>query len=166
MLAGDDLLAGANGRWTHGITIHGRPGDVWPWLAQMGCRRAGWYSYDGLDNGGAPSAQRILPEFQHVAVGDIFPWTPTTSDGFILQALDAPHWLVLGGDARARYRVTWAFVLEPVDAGTTRLLTRVSGEYHSFVVGIMLRLVSRPIHFAMQRKQLLNIRCRVEATGM
>jgi hypothetical protein len=72
-LPGDDLLPVANGRWTHAITIHAQPSDVWPWLAQMGCRRAGWYSYDGLDNGGVPSADRILPTLQRVEVGDLFP---------------------------------------------------------------------------------------------
>jgi hypothetical protein len=63
-------------RWKHAITIRARPAEIWPWLVQMGCRRAGWYSYDGLDNGGVRSAERILPEFQQVQVGDIFPATP------------------------------------------------------------------------------------------
>lgn len=40
-----------------------------------GCRRAGWYSYDGLDNGGVQCAARIVPELQRVQVGDIFPMT-------------------------------------------------------------------------------------------
>ena len=66
-LPGDELVADAKIGWTHAITIHARPGEIWPWLVQMGCRRAGWYSYDGLDNGGAPSADRIIPEFPDAA---------------------------------------------------------------------------------------------------
>jgi hypothetical protein len=94
----------------------------------MGCRRGGWYSYDGLDNGGVPSAERIVPELQRVEVGDVFPWTPTADDGFILRALKPERSLALGGDAGSRYGVTWAFVLEPIDETSTRLITRASGE--------------------------------------
>ena len=54
-LPGDELVADAKIRWNHAITIRAHPADVWPWLVQMGCRRAGWYSYDGLDNGGVPA---------------------------------------------------------------------------------------------------------------
>ena len=60
-LPGDELVASAKIRWTHGITIRARPGEIWPWLRQMGCRRGGWYSYDGLDNGGVASADRMVP---------------------------------------------------------------------------------------------------------
>ena len=67
-LPGDELLTAAKGRWTHAITIRARPAGIWPWLAQLGCRRGGWYSYDGLDNGSLPSADRIHPELQEVAL--------------------------------------------------------------------------------------------------
>jgi hypothetical protein len=164
-LHGDDLLRRAKGRWTHGITIRARPPEIWPWLAQMGCRRAGWYSYDGLDNGGIRSAQRIVADLQEVAVDDIFPWTPTANDGFFVRAVDPGRALVLGGDAGGRYRVTWAFVLDPIDDGRTRLISRASGEHDGFATGLMLRLVMRPIDFGMQRRQLLNIKCRAEASS-
>ena len=49
------------------------PQDIWPWLVQWGWNRAGFYSYDLLDNLGRPSARQILPQFQHLAVGD---WVP------------------------------------------------------------------------------------------
>jgi proline iminopeptidase len=68
---GRSCRSAAPARWTHGITIRARPPEIWPWLVQMGCRRGGWYGYDGLDNGGAPSAGRIVPELQRVDVGDI-----------------------------------------------------------------------------------------------
>jgi hypothetical protein len=151
-LPGDELLPDAKGRWTHGITIRGRPADIWPWLVQMGCRRAGWYSYDGLDNGGIPSAVRVVPEFQFAEVGDVFPWTPTASDGFFVQAVDPERSLVLGGDAGTQYRVTWAFVLTPIDAANTRLIIRASGNYRRWVVGLALKFLWRPIDFGMQRR--------------
>jgi hypothetical protein len=54
----------------------------------MGCRRAGWYTYDGLDNGGVPSADRIVPELQWVAEGDILPMTPTADDAFVVRTVE------------------------------------------------------------------------------
>jgi hypothetical protein len=158
-LPGDELVP-AKVQQTHGVTIRARPSEIWPWLVQMGCRRAGAYSYDRLDNGGVPSADRIIPEFQHVEVGDIFPWTPTADDGFILRAVEPERAFVLGEDSGS---FTWTFVLEPIDATSTRLIVRVRSWYESLAGGLMLRLVWRPIHFGMQRRQLLNLKQRVEA---
>ena len=163
-LPGDELMPDAHGRWTNGVTIHATPERIWPWLAQMGCRRAGWYSYDGLDNGEVPSAERILPEMQRVEIGDIFPWTPAASDGFIVAAVEPPKSLVLRGMAGTLYKVTWAFALDPIDEVSTRMLARSSGRYANVWAGIYLALIVRPIHFGMQRKQLLNIKRRVEAS--
>ncbi len=161
-LPGDELVPSAKIQWTHGISIRARSTEIWPWLVQMGCRRAGWYSYDGLDNGGVPSADRIVRELQRVEVGDIFPWTPAANDGFVVRAVEPERALVLGGDA---VPVSWALVLEPVNETSTRLLTRGRGSYTRFAVGLMLGLVWRPIHFGMQRRQLLNLKRRVEATA-
>ena len=160
-LAGDELVPGAGLRWTHGIAIGARPGEIWPWLVQMGCRRAGWYSYDGLDNGGVASADRVVPEFQRAAVGDIFPMTPTAEDGFVVRAVEPQRALVLGAPSAS---ATWAFVLEPIDDETTRLVTRVRARFDRFILGLLFALLWRPIHFGMQRRQLLNLRRRVQAS--
>jgi hypothetical protein len=161
-LPGDDLLPRAKVRWTHGITIRARPAEIWPWLIQMGCRRGGWYSYDGLDNGGVASAESVVPELQRVEVGDIFPWTPVASDGFVVKAVEPDSVLVLGDDAG---NVAWAFVLELIDETRTRLLVRASGDYEGLTVGLILKLGWRPIHFGMQRRQLLNLKRHVEAAA-
>ena len=113
-LPGDERVADAKVGWTHAITIGARPADIWPWLVQIGCRRAGWYSYDRLDNAGVPSADRIIPEFQQVQVGDIFPQTPKAKDRFVVQAVKAERALVLGDDVGS---MSCAFVLEPVEDG-------------------------------------------------
>ena len=159
-LPGDELVPNARFRWTHGITIRGRPAEIWPWLVQMGCRRAGWYSYDGLDNGGVPSAERIVPELQRVEVGDIFPMTPAADDGFVVRAVEPERALVLGDAAGS---TTWGFVLEPMDETSTRLIARVRGGFERLAIGLMIGLVWRPIHFGMQRRQLLNLKQRVQA---
>jgi proline iminopeptidase len=164
-LPGDGLLPDAKGRWTHAVTIHAPPRAIWPWLVQMGCRRGGWYSYDGLDNGSLPSAHRIHPELQEVAVGDLMAWTPKAVEGFFVAEIEPERALILHGDAGGLYRVTWAFVLEPIDAQTTRLLVRVSGDYERRSAGLYLHVIGRPMHFAMQRKQLLTLRKRIEAVS-
>ena len=62
---------------TYAITIACPPQEVWPWLAQMGSGgRAGWYSYDRIDNGGRHSTDRILRRLQHVRLGTTFPPLP------------------------------------------------------------------------------------------
>lgn len=155
-----DELVPARVQWTKGITIHARPGEVWPWLVQMGCRRAGVYSYDGLDNGGVPSAHRIIPEFQHVEVGDVLPWTPTADDGFIVRAVEPERALVLGEETGS---MSWAFVLEPIDETSTRLVARVRAWYKTLASRLMIELVFHPIHFGMQRRQLLNVKQRLES---
>jgi proline iminopeptidase len=164
-LPGDALLPDAKGRWTHAITILASPRTIWPWLVQMGCRRGGWYSYDGLDNASVPSADRIHPELQQISVGDLMAWTAKAVEGFFVAEIEPERALVLRGDAGGLYRVAWAFVLEPIDAQTTRLLVRASGDYDRRSVGLMLQVIGRPMHFAMQRKQLLTLRKRIEAAS-
>src|SRR5262245_7417216 len=69
-LPGDEMVAGASGCSTMAATVGAPPAAVWPWLVQMGGDRAGFYSWDRLDNGGRPSATEIRPEWQGLAVGD------------------------------------------------------------------------------------------------
>ncbi len=60
-MPGDEMIRHAAGSLTHAITVHCSRRELWPWLIQMGADRAGWYSYDVLDNGGRRSAEQILP---------------------------------------------------------------------------------------------------------
>lgn len=157
-LPGDEVVP-AKVQYTNAITIHARPSEIWPWLVQMGCRRAGVYSYDGLDNGGVPSADRIIPELQHIEVGDVLPWTPKGEDGFIVRVVEPERALVLG---EATGSISWAFVLEPIDETSTRLIARGRTWYKTPFARLMVGLF-HPIHFGMQRRQLLNLKRRVEA---
>jgi hypothetical protein len=90
-LPGDELIPNPVGVVNHAITIHRPPHDVWPWLAQMGSGRAGWYSYDFIDNGGIPSSKHILPEYQNVAVGTVFPALPGAKDVFVVVRCEPEH---------------------------------------------------------------------------
>jgi hypothetical protein len=71
--AGDELVPKASFNATRAVTIDAPPERVWPWIVQMGYRRAGFYTYALLDNAGYDSADRVLPEYQHPKVGD---WMP------------------------------------------------------------------------------------------
>src|SRR6186997_2242706 len=120
-LPGDDCIGDPIATITHAITIYARRRDVWPWLAQMGAGRAGWYSYDRLDNGGRPSAAQIIPSFQHIGVGTLFPAMPGATDGFVALASEPGWYLVLGWPSpEGEPRVTWTFALEELRPSTTR----------------------------------------------
>jgi pimeloyl-ACP methyl ester carboxylesterase/membrane protease YdiL (CAAX protease family) len=161
---GDERIPEAIDTLTHGVTIRRAPRDVWPWLAQMGAgTRAGWYSYDWLDNGRRPSATRIVPEIQRPVVGTIFPALPGVTEGFVVQAIEPERLLMLGWPAPND--VTWTFCLDEVAPGVTRLLVRARGgpgyRFHGLPL-LLTRVVIRVVHFIMQRKQLLGIAKRAE----
>src|SRR5690242_12117808 len=100
---------------THAITIDAPPDQVWPWIAQMGAGRAGWYSWDAIDNGGTPSATRVVPEFQTVIPGDVMPAVPGTTDAFVVASVDPPRDLVLTvPDGHGGNAVAWEHVLDPM----------------------------------------------------
>jgi hypothetical protein len=116
---------------THAITIDAPPEQVWPWIAQMGAGRAGWYSWDAIDNGGTPSATSIRPNFQLVAAGDVMPATPGAADAFVVAKVDPLRDLVLTvPDGRGGNAVAWEHVLDPLPGGRTRLLVRGHASSH------------------------------------
>ena len=166
-LPGDTLIPNAVASLTHALTIRVPPRHVWPWLVQMGAgRRAGWYSYDWLDNGRRPSARRIVRELQHPAVGTIFPALPGESGGFEVLAVEPERSLVLGWrQPDGALMVTWAFVLEPLHPGSTRLVTRARGgqgyRFHGLPWWLARPLVTL-VHAVMERRQLLGIAERAE----
>ena len=169
-LPGDELIPVAEGgTLTHAVTIHRPPGAIWPWLVQMGAgSRAGWYSYDMLDNGRRPSADRIVPALQQISVGDIFPAMPGVTDGFRLLAFEPARHLVLGWapDPAGIPLATWAFVLEPIDDTSTRVITRARGS-SAYPFYCLTPAIGRPLvrmaHFIMERKQLLGLARRAES---
>jgi hypothetical protein len=167
-LPGDDLIEDPLATFTNAVTVRAAPHDVWSWLAQMGAGRAGWYSYDALDNGGHASATEVDPELQHLDVGMVFPAGPGVTDGFTLASFEPERFLVLEWKTPEGARlVSWAFVLAPLN-GATRLIVRARGGRGYQFFGLP-RAVTRPIvpvvhavHFIMQRKQLLGIAARAK----
>ena len=165
-LPGDDLIPQPIGAVNHAITIHRSPHEVWPWLAQMGSGRAGWYAYDFIDNGRHPSAERLLPEYQDISVGSVFPALPGAKDVFVVAECEPERSLVLSWRlADGRYQTTWAFVLEQPQPYQTRLIVRgrAASGYRPYGLPQWFALsTGRIAHFIMQRKQLLGIARRAE----
>jgi proline iminopeptidase len=92
---GSDLIPDGQRSSTTCTTIEAPPSAVWPRLAQMGVDRAGWYSWDRLDNLGRHSAQEIHPEWQEIAIGDRFVATPNGSMWWEVAACEPERLLVL-----------------------------------------------------------------------
>jgi hypothetical protein len=174
-LAGDELLPDAQAQVSQAVTIMAAPQQIWPWLLQMGCHRAGYYSYDLLDNAGVRSSRELIPELTVLTVGQVIPATPESAEGFEVLSLQAPHQLVLGGlydneagkqlpFAAARpehfWQVTWAFELERVNHICTRLHVRARAEFPAS--GRLHASWIRPVHRLMQSKMLHELAARVE----
>ena len=125
VLPGDSFVHDAAGVVMHAVTIAAPPETVWPWLVQMGAGRAGWYSYDWVDNDGRPSITKIIPALQHLIVGDIMPSLPGATDSFVVAAITPARDLVLTLTAEnGSNLVSWEFFLQPIETHSTRLMVR------------------------------------------
>jgi hypothetical protein len=168
-LPGDEAGMEPTYQIQHAVVIHATRDEIWPWLVQIGHDRGGFYSYSGLENRfglSVRNADRIHPEWQRLAVGDTVLATPDNylglgrRLGWRVAKLEPNQVLVLEN---------WgAFVLEPADAGATKLIVRTRGSGGVNLSGLALAplglLVFEPAHFIMQRKMLLGIKERVEAS--
>lgn len=168
-LPGDELVPQARWGYTHAITIDAPPEKVWPWIAQLGQGRGGFYSYEGLENligCHVRNSDALVPAYQNIGVGDqirLHPKAPSLTVAIV----EPNSRLVLHGalpetgDAQI-----WAFHLHRVDHRRTRLVERGRGAFGP-------RLSSRlafgptliePVSFVMSRKMLLTIRHLAESS--
>lgn len=93
-MPGDDIVKHPTFNATRGVTINVQPENIFPWLVQIGIKRAGWYSYDWIDNLGRPSAERIIPELQHLEVGDLIPMSPDGKIGLWVKEFERNRWVL------------------------------------------------------------------------
>ncbi len=149
---------------TLGVTIDTTPAAIWPWLMQMGYRRGGLYSYDWLDRLfgylDAPSADRILPQWQRLAVGDEIPMG--CGDGFPVRAIEPFRSLVLAGHG-PDVEWSWELALTPIDHGRTRLVSRNRVWVRPSMRSAATMMAIQPAAFVMTRKMLLGIKRRAES---
>jgi hypothetical protein len=162
-MPGDGIVKRADYVATRAITIHASRADVWPWLVQIGSGRAGWYSYDRLDNGGMSSATRILPEFQTLSVDQLVPMVPGDEIGVWVKEFE-PERRVLWWDRKGDY--SWEWTLDEVSPGVTRLVSRLRATYPPLLsTRTIYSAVATTGDIVMMRRCLRGIRDRAEATA-
>jgi hypothetical protein len=176
---GAELVPDGKRGSTMAVTIDAPPDQVWPWLAQMGGDRGGWYSWDHLDNAGRPSAQRVHPEWQDLAVGDhVKYWTRHgPRDAWEVAALEPNRFLGLHGLSDLRLRTLdpkkprppayteglWGFLLNELPGRRTRL---VIGGYEAFRPRWLGRVYSFfPVVWVMQARMLAVLKRNIEQAG-
>jgi hypothetical protein len=162
-MPGDDLVSSPSFCATRGITIQGRPDDIWPWLVQIGYGRAGFYGYDLIENlgsvSGIRSAGSILPELQHPKTGDVLPISAVAS--LVFDSIQPDHDLIWRGNATPPDG-SFAWVLYPVDASHTRLISRIRLRYHWTDRRILLDLFTEFADHVAVPRILVGIKGRVE----
>jgi hypothetical protein len=163
VMAGDGLLADPTYSGTLAVVVNAAPEHIWPWLVQLGYQRGGLYSYDWLDRLfgylDRPSATRILPEYQHLAVGDKIPLGRGPS--WPVAAIEPCRTLVLDMRNLGGFDWVWQFGLYPIDEKRTQLVSR-SRVRPQTVLARMLTYVIEPAGFLMTRQMLLGLKERAE----
>ena len=157
-MPGDDLIPGG-GSVTRAIGIDAPAANVWPWLVQLGFGKAGWYSYDWIDNDGHPSADMIVPEYQSLEIGDRILMMPDM--GFEVTSIDPERSIVSKLEDGS---TSWCLAVYPQEDGSTRLLTRWRNKWGKITVGnAFLIALTDPGTFIMEQKMLREIRKRAES---
>jgi hypothetical protein len=178
-LPGDEIVPQPQYATTHAVTVHAPPDMVWPWLVQLGQGRGGFYSYDWLENLfnlDIHNADEIRPELQELHVGDTVSLAPDGMLPMSVMVLQRERALVLangnlrgsglarpGDYLRGEIAGSWAFVIYPLDAVTTRLIIRWRAAWQpSALASLINAAVLEPAHFIMERRMLLGIKERAE----
>lgn len=163
VMAGDGLLVDPTYSGTMAVIVNAPPEDIWPWLVQLGYQRGGLYSYDWLDRLfgylDRPSATGILPEFQHLAVGDEIPLGRGPS--WPVGAIEPYRALVLDMRNMGGLDWVWQFGLYAVDEKRTQLVSR-SRVRAQTVWTRLLTYAIEPAGFLMTRRMLLGLKQRAE----
>ncbi len=173
-LPGDELVGGPAVQTTEGVWIDAPASAVWPWLVQMGQDRGGLYSYESLERLiglKLRNADRIHPEWQQLAVGDVVRLVPrgwmALRDGLALpvaQIVDGQSIVLRVDPTRSPWDGVWSFHVMPRWEDRCRLLVRSRSRMH--VPGEVLGAeLSGPVVSLMTRGMLLGIKRRVEAAA-
>jgi hypothetical protein len=175
VLPGDEIVANAASQYTRAVTIHAPAEHVWPWLAQLGQDRGGFYSFDLLENivgCQMPVHDVLRPEKQTWHEGDrlwMYPKEKAGGVGFATLQAYLPG-RAMGFATRAPGTMlnepedgSWSFVLEPIDGRTTRFLIRGRLAPGRSTAGLAFdRLFFEPVHFFMERRMMLGIKALAE----
>lgn len=161
-LPGDELIPETKYSLTCHRDIEAPASIVWRYLMQLGCDRAGWYSIDALDNGGEPSVDHLVEGWETRGVGDKLSATPKGDDFFNVYDVEFEKHFIVGGEmerAGGPFKMTWAFILEPIGDDATRLVSRARMKSSpKWAEWVMAKVVYPPVHGLMSGVQLKTIR--------
>jgi hypothetical protein len=193
-LPGDEVIPHPMVEWTRAATIHATAERIWPWLVQMGYGRGGWYTNERVDQlvwgVSARNADRILPEYQGLEIGDVIADGPDYAAYFHVRVVEPEHAIVYHSirhprtghpvDPTDRSAIealerqlmeggvyldfSWAFVLIPDGPDATRLIIRTRADYAPKAIGL-LRVPFGYVDVFHAHTILRSIRQRVEAAG-
>lgn len=167
-IPGDDIVSTPNYHYTQAISINASKAEVWQWLVQIGQARGGFYSFELLENMigcDIQNADRIMPQFQNLAVGDSIKLHPE-APGIPVVVVDSAKMIVSGGRSENQIDASsWAFVLKELDINKTRLIARFRSSYSPGIGNILLqRIFVEPTSLFMQKKMLIGLKQRAEGT--
>lgn len=166
-MPGDDLIVNPDLTATRAIAVAASADRVWPWIAQLGQGRGGFYSYDFLENLAGchiHSADRIVAEWQDLKIGDEIKLAPAV--GLEVAAVEPGRSLVLrggvpAGESEPPYDFTWAWILQEERDGAARLVVRERYAYTRWWASLLVEPVEA-VSFVMTQKMLRGIRDRAE----
>ena len=158
-MPGDDIVSNPSFNATRAVTIHAPADNIYPWIVQMGVTRAGWYSYDLLDNLGKPSAESILTRHQNIQFSDVIPMSPDGKQGMRVKDFRKNEWMLWWdnkGDS------TWVWGIYPEGENSSRLITRVRLKYRWLSFSIIFSMLVEFFDLPMMRKSMVGIKRRAE----
>ena len=162
-LPGDELIERAPGDSTHAATIDAPPEEVWPWIAQIGDDRGGFYSYTFIENllmgeDVYHNANRILPQFQ-----DPQPGEGMIMDSMQVHSVEPGKWLLAAQrSAEGDFDWVWLWHVEPVGTNQTRLLVRSAMRIPGLAGNPAVSAVTGLGAFVMGRRMIEGIKIRAE----
>jgi hypothetical protein len=167
-LPGDELIGRTQSDSTHAATIDAPPEEVWPWIAQIGDDRGGFYSYTFIENllqkaaaGGEAiyhNANRILPEYQN----------PQPGEGLVMDSLkvydvEPGKWLLAAQSPEAgEFDWVWLWHIEPVGTDQTRLLVRMALRLPGVAGNPVVSKVTDLGAFVMGQRMIAGLKLRAE----
>jgi hypothetical protein len=165
VMPGDALIPNPTDMSMQALIVKAPPEDIWPWLVQIGYQRGGLYSYDWLDRLfgflDRPSATRILPEFQQLAVGDKIPWDGRGTE-LSVGVVEPRRALALSSQV-GDFMWVWQFGLYPLDERRTRFVTRGTERVPNTPLWWLGMRIMEPASFIMTRRFLFGVKERAEA---
>ncbi len=178
-LPGDEVVPSPKSKFTHAIKINAPAKYVWPWVAQIGQGRGGFYTYEALENLiglQIYNSDVVLPEFQNPSIDDTIAFAPGDRTPLVIcehgramaieNSLDMDNnqmFYPKGPYPKNYLHLTWLWFIEELDENHSRFISRNRVDYApNFKNKLMFGPFSEPIVFAMDRKMCLGIKKRAE----